>query len=178
MFSPGELNCPSVANWVNSVQILLQFAVCSVLRKPHKKEQNTLGHWQVCTRIFIHQIIKASIWLIGGDFVQLNKQPKNAPRQSVETQRRHRSACRRSSLPNAESASSQPLSLKRCSPSPSNYRAISSVVWTQRATRCLCGELVPLTPPPGAAGQREEAALTAKPCCCGSSCSASCLLCS
>lgn len=48
-------------------------AVCSL---HHKKEQNTLGHWQVCTRIFIHQIIKASIWLIGGDFVQLNKQPK------------------------------------------------------------------------------------------------------
>lgn len=48
-------------------------AVCSL---HHKKEQNTLGHWQVWTRIFIHQIIKASIWLIGGDFVQLNKQPK------------------------------------------------------------------------------------------------------
>lgn len=76
MFSPGELNCPSVANWLNSVEILLQFAVCSVLRKHHKKEQNTLGHLQVCTRIFIHPIIKASIWLIGGNFVQLNKQPK------------------------------------------------------------------------------------------------------
>lgn len=95
MFSPGELNCPSVANWLNSVEILLQFAVCSVLRKHHKKEQNTLGHLQVCTRIFIHPIIKASIWLIGGDFVQLNKQPKKyaAIVQRVGARRSQRRVC-------------------------------------------------------------------------------------
>lgn len=149
MFSPGELNCPSVANWLNSVEILLQFAVCSVLRKHHKKEQNTLGHLQVCTRIFIHPIIKASIWLIGGDFVQLNKQPKKKHSEAKRGNAAPPSLSVSALVaPNAESASWQPLSLKRCSPSPSNYRGISSVVWTQRATRCLCGELVPLTSPP------------------------------